>query len=159
MKKGIKFKQTSAGDKFGLLTVLNFSHYKNRRSHWNCSCECGGIGIFSKKYLTDITNPNCGCIARKVAGTLITRTDEESYKYKWNCIKNLSHYEGDCLIWDGYFLKQTPKMSFKNKVINVRRWIYFYFYPETDPKLFVCSVCSNYKCINIKHLRTSTNGK
>ena len=159
MKKGSKFKQVEIGQKFGMLKVLAFSHYEKRRSHWYCECECKNIGFFSKKYLSDSKLANCGCISRLVAGSKNNRTMQESNDYKWDCIKNLSHWEGDCLIWDGYLKDKTPRMTFRNVAINVRRWIYLYYHKTIPPKLFVCSACGNYKCINIKHIRTSTNGK
>ncbi|NDB49292.1 MAG: hypothetical protein EB042_04410 [Proteobacteria bacterium] len=53
------------------------------------------------------------------------RTKEEVNAYKWNCIHNLSHWEGDCHIWEGYMRKGiTPKISIQGKVIGLRRWIY-----------------------------------
>lgn len=41
------------GNKYGKLTVINFSHVEKRHSYWICKCDCGNIKTVIGKYLTD----------------------------------------------------------------------------------------------------------
>lgn len=49
------------GKTFGRLTVISYSHTKNRSAVWNCICSCGGI---SKAYSHNLKSghaKSCGC--------------------------------------------------------------------------------------------------
>lgn len=158
MKKGSKLDRDIIGKKFGLLKIVSFSHVFKRRSYWHCECECGTKLIMRKKDLQEKKNPSCGCINRTGSKFYIT-TQKEKEDFRWDRIKNLSHWEGECLIWDGFMHQKSPKMTTPDGETGVRRWIYQYYNPEFNKKLFVTCKCKNYKCINIKHIGVSTNGK
>jgi len=55
------------GLKYGMLTVLRFSHTdgdgKSARAVWLCRCDCGRERTFRAEWLTRRTNPatHCGC--------------------------------------------------------------------------------------------------
>lgn len=159
MKKGQKLIKDISGLTFGNLTVLNFSHYYkkptcvNGRSYWNCKCICGNEVTVSRKKLLDSKNSSCGCISRSNAGCYNIRTYCEEKKHKINCIMNLSHWEKDCLIWDGYTQNKTPKTSFLNKVHATKRLVWVFEHGEIPQKKQIVNSCKNYKCINIKHLK------
>lgn len=50
------------GRRFGKLTVEAFDHYEKGASYWRCTCDCGGVKIASRKYLTNGHCKSCGCL-------------------------------------------------------------------------------------------------
>lgn len=156
MEKGSKFKQINPGDKFGLLTIIDFSHFSNRRSYWNCICECGKECIVRRKSLQEKKIPNCGCITQPHKGRFIIMDIKDSILHRWNCIRNLSHWEGECLIWEGHCEKHknllTPSMSFSKTKVTVRRWIYIQLKGVIPKGYRVYRTCNNGLCININHM-------
>lgn len=51
------------GEKYGRLTVVEFSHRdKNRRYYWSCKCDCGNIVIVSGNNLKSGNTKSCGCL-------------------------------------------------------------------------------------------------
>ena len=62
IKKRIK---DLSGEKFGMLTILKFSHTKNNRSYWLCYCDCGKNKIVSANNLKYGTTKVCGCLKNK----------------------------------------------------------------------------------------------
>ena len=50
------------GKRFGRLTVLSYSHTKNKRAYWNCLCDCGNEIIAMGKYLVHGDTKSCGCL-------------------------------------------------------------------------------------------------
>jgi len=158
MRKGQKFIKDISGIKKGMIKVISFSHYLKRRAYWHCLCECGNECILRRKDILEIKNISCGCWAREGRGNLQKRSLEEAKEYKINCIKNLSHWEGDCLIWDGYKHKKSPKTSFLNIVYSTKRLLWIFEYGSITKNKDVYSGCLNKSCINIKHLRLRENG-
>lgn len=51
---------------FNRLTVLKFSHLKNERAFWFCSCRCGGTATISSNNLLKGGTKSCGCRNREV---------------------------------------------------------------------------------------------
>lgn len=49
------------GRRFGSLTVLGYSHFKNV-SYWNCICDCGTIKSYQKGNLISNNAKSCGCL-------------------------------------------------------------------------------------------------
>ena len=49
------------GQKFGLLTVLNLHHIKNKACHWTCKCDCGNERIIRSQSLIRGATKSCGC--------------------------------------------------------------------------------------------------
>lgn len=66
-----------AGEQFGKLTVLSFSHCdvheQYSRSYWNCLCECGNVVEVRRDHLTRGKTRSCGCLRSEKRGY---RTDE-----------------------------------------------------------------------------------
>ena len=50
------------GQKYGLLTVLNYSHTSNKKRIWKCQCECGNITYVSGSDLVTRHTSSCGCL-------------------------------------------------------------------------------------------------
>lgn len=67
------FRVDLSGQKFGLLTVVAFSHVDElRRAIWVCACECGGQTKLAASILRSGHTRSCGCmLAKRLAlGTL-----------------------------------------------------------------------------------------
>ena len=54
-----------AGMKFGMLTVLAYSHTKNGCSYWLCKCDCGNTKAVMKSNLIHQKTKSCGCLQRR----------------------------------------------------------------------------------------------
>lgn len=149
--KNCKVRKLVIGEKVGLLTVIHYCYTIKRRSHWKCSCECGNEIIISRKHLLERNLPDCGCVPRINKGWA-GRSEQEQNDFKWNCIKNKSHWEGSCLIWDGYLQKGvTPSMSCPKGRTTVRKWIWEFYNGKSESRNKIAS-CENARCINIKHI-------
>ena len=159
LKKGQKFIKDISGIKRGMITVVSFAYYLKRRAYWHCLCECGNKCILRRKDIFEGRNISCGCRAVISHGNLQARSLEEAKKYKINCIMNMSHWENDCLIWDGYHQNGLPKTSFLNIVYTTKRLLWILKYGSVPYNKDVYSGCLNKSCINIKHLRLRENGK
>lgn len=67
------------GLKFGKLTVISKSDYKNNSSnhtYWNCQCECGNKCVVSGVNLRMGNTVSCGCIVSKgeqLIGNILTK--------------------------------------------------------------------------------------
>lgn len=63
---GNPHKEIYAGQTFGKLTTINFSHVEKRngKGYWNCKCECGNTVQVMTKYLNNGDTKSCGCLAQ-----------------------------------------------------------------------------------------------
>jgi hypothetical protein len=50
------------GKKFGRLTVVGFSHMRNKRTCWLCECSCGNKKVVRNSDLTSGDTKSCGCL-------------------------------------------------------------------------------------------------
>lgn len=48
--------------KYGLLTVLEYSHTSNKKRIWKCQCECGNITYVAGSDLVTRHTSSCGCL-------------------------------------------------------------------------------------------------
>lgn len=51
-----------AGQKFGKLTAIRYSHSLNKKAYWICSCECGKEITAPTAYLRCGDTKSCGCL-------------------------------------------------------------------------------------------------
>lgn len=51
-----------SGMKFGRLTVIDFNRIENKKTYWNCICECGNKYIARNCALTSGNTKSCGCL-------------------------------------------------------------------------------------------------
>jgi hypothetical protein len=68
---GIKYSGTKdlLGRRFGILTVVDFSHIdKNRQSCWKVRCDCGNEKIINSNRLLRLGAKSCGCSRRGLKG-------------------------------------------------------------------------------------------
>lgn len=65
------------GEKFGRLTVNEFSHWHEgsgqRTSVWACTCDCGNTIKMRRSYLQATEVPSCGCYKSEVLSALQTK--------------------------------------------------------------------------------------
>ena len=60
----MNIKNDLTGQKFGMLTVLEFAYKKDRKNFWLCQCECGNVKIIRQdcfKTTRSIKTVSCGC--------------------------------------------------------------------------------------------------
>ncbi|MGE7840630.1 hypothetical protein ACQKNX_07555 [Lysinibacillus sp. NPDC093712] len=65
------------GNKYNMLTVIDFSHKVGRKSYWNCLCECGKSTTVRSDCLKDSNTKSCGCLNLKPT---VTRHNESRTK-------------------------------------------------------------------------------
>lgn len=115
------------GEKFGMLTVLNYvelDKYKNKV--WLCKCECGNTCKATTTYLKRGKTTSCGCG--------LNRKGENSYNYsgyknitgtKWNSIVNNAKVRDIFFnitkrdVWE-QFIKQDKKCFLTNLSISFK---------------------------------------
>ena len=69
------------GMKFGRLTVESYSHSANKKTHWNCICECGNHTIVNGVSLKNGHTKSCGCIVHEPRGAAHNRKDLTGMKF------------------------------------------------------------------------------
>lgn len=55
------FRINLTGKKYGKITVINYSHTKNKQAFWNCKCDCGNQIIVNSGCLISGNTKSCGC--------------------------------------------------------------------------------------------------
>ena len=50
------------GQQFGRWTALRRADNKDRKPHWECRCECGGVSIIAGSSLRRGASQSCGCL-------------------------------------------------------------------------------------------------
>lgn len=73
-----------AGQRYGKLTVLAFSHSNKRnRAQWICKCDCGVVRAFDGANLRYGAIKSCGCLSRqKTVERLLTHGESASSEYQ-----------------------------------------------------------------------------
>lgn len=80
-----------AGQRFGRLTVLEFSHKGNNgQSYWNCQCDCGNKKIESLGHLRSGSVKSCGCLRNEL---LIQRNDKKLAGKKFGKLEVVREYD------------------------------------------------------------------
>lgn len=55
------------GQRFGRLRVCEDSGYRNGRTYWKCTCDCGNTCIVSGHELKNGHTKSCGCLGRETS--------------------------------------------------------------------------------------------
>jgi hypothetical protein len=55
------------GNKYNRLTVVSRAATQNKRTFWNCMCQCGKPAVVQGFYLKSGKTKSCGCLQREVA--------------------------------------------------------------------------------------------
>ena len=121
LKRGNRFIDET-GNKHGLLTVLSYSHFNDKRHihFWNCECSCGKKIVANGGTLRSGDTSSCGCKKIKVLiGNKNRVTHGFSYKrlyQTWHSMKSRCYRKKDiaykryggrgitvCEEWKNYF--------------------------------------------------------
>lgn len=83
------------GKSFGRLTVVGKAP-SHGRSHWECSCECGGLITVRGTHLTQGLISSCKCLRAELQSRRsITHGKSKTRIYRiWRDMINRCHYEG-----------------------------------------------------------------
>jgi len=69
--KRIKKRSLKSGQKFGKLTVIDYTDRENKKGEWKCKCDCGNITYQRTFSLKNKENVSCGCLNKiKIAERL-----------------------------------------------------------------------------------------
>lgn len=62
MKRKINHNRLQAGERYGMLTILEYSH-TNRHTYYKCQCDCGNVKVMRRDAITSSvkTVHSCGC--------------------------------------------------------------------------------------------------
>lgn len=66
LNKGKSLKEDITGQKFGRLTVIEFSHIEKRKTYWKCRCDCGKEIITRADGLKNGHTSSCGCYNKEI---------------------------------------------------------------------------------------------
>lgn len=82
------------GQRFGMLTVVEFMGRKNKHSWFRCECKCGGVTITTSNNLRRFHTTSCGCYNAKVFRQSTIRHGLSKHKLfrTWNDMKNRCYY-------------------------------------------------------------------
>jgi hypothetical protein len=86
------------GQKFGRLQVLSFSHIgKDKRTYWDCVCDCGKTKIANGKSLRNGNVRSCGCFnTESIIKRQTTHGKTKIKEYNiWEKMKNRCYCEKD----------------------------------------------------------------
>lgn len=145
------------GKRFGLVVVKSFANIYKNRSWWNCICDCGKQCIISRKVLAEYCSKkrplSCGCIPKQWGGRNHALPKEELALRKYLDLLKFRQIDRECWNWTGYKQKgKTPKTSWKNKGMTVRKCMYMLMNGvEYEPNP-VFTTCGNLLCFNPEHL-------
>jgi len=66
-----------AGKRFGMLTIVSFSHYNNyRAAMWNAVCDCGNSVVVYGYPVRNGATRSCGCLTGEMTTALMTKHGE-----------------------------------------------------------------------------------
>ena len=64
------------GQRFGYLTVVEFSEVKNKRSYFKCQCDCGNVTYVPISKLKSGHTRSCGCLQKKIVSLINKRYND-----------------------------------------------------------------------------------
>lgn len=80
------------GEKYGRLTVLEYSHQdKHGKSQWKCLCDCGNVIVTSGAAMRKGNTNSCGCYSRELTAKI-------NYKHG-GCGKGVEYYHPNYQTW------------------------------------------------------------
>ncbi|HEM5460999.1 TPA: hypothetical protein U1628_000213 [Streptococcus suis] len=67
-------------DRFGRLVVIDKTIKDNKRTYYNCKCDCGNYAVVSGYRLTTGVAKSCGCLRSENSRQLMDKIREEGVK-------------------------------------------------------------------------------
>lgn len=59
-----------SGQRYGSLVGISRAAIKNKRTYWNCRCDCGSDCVVDAGHLRSGHTTSCGCVRRATIGNL-----------------------------------------------------------------------------------------
>lgn len=75
------------GNRYGRLTVKEFSHMNKKHSYWLCVCDCGNTHIVRSDCLKNGYVQSCGCLNKEPRNVTHGQTKTKLY-HVWASMKN-----------------------------------------------------------------------
>lgn len=69
------------GNKYNRLTVVSRAATQNKRTFWNCLCDCGKPAVVQGSYLKNGKTKSCGCWQREVARAVRLKHGRKDREY------------------------------------------------------------------------------
>lgn len=104
------------GQKFGRLYVESFAEIKNRKTYWNCTCECGNKVVVRTDQLRRKQTQSCGCYNVDSHKMKFKDLTEKKFGY-WTVLrkeengKNGAYWRCRCICGKENVIKGTALMS------------------------------------------------
>jgi hypothetical protein len=64
-ENGLRSRRDLTNQKYNKLTVLEYSHTKNKKAYWKCKCECGKTIVASSSNIVQGQVKSCGCVGQE----------------------------------------------------------------------------------------------
>lgn len=82
-----------AGERFGLLTVIERVGNKNHQTQWLCQCECGNKTVVGRNNLLKGRTQSCGCLKHRPAKNKTHGQSKTRLYYVWRNMLNRCYNE------------------------------------------------------------------
>lgn len=129
------------GKVFGRLTVLYYSHSKNRKAYWACQCSCGIAKFVQTQCLKSGNTSSCGCY-KKESPTL---NKVPTIVRFW---KSIERQPSGCWKWTGRTVAGYGRLFINGKDILAHRLIMEWVKGPIPEGLVIDHVCRNTLCVN-----------
>jgi len=114
------------GQKFGRLTVIEYSHTDKGYARWKCECECGNTPIVRAKNLRSGCATSCGCYNKEVNKKNPPAKKHGLYKIKiysiWNMIKSRCYNKNNKRYKDWGGRGITMCEEWRNDFVAFKEW-------------------------------------
>ena len=123
------------GQKYGKLTVLKFSGFKDKYSMWECLCECGNKTIVRGCNLGSGHTQSCGCMFRvKSLEVNTTHNCTKTRLYKiWSGMKGRCYNPND-ISYQNYGGRGVRICDEWMEFVNFRDWAISTGFSEVAPR-------------------------
>lgn len=115
------------GNKYGLLTVIEYVGIYKKQSAWRCICECGGETVVERRNLICGGTKSCGCLHLKQSSELCKKRNtthgysKEPLYFVWKTMRQRC-YNPKQHDYKWYGAKGVKICEEWDSYINFRNW-------------------------------------